>query len=265
MPAEMIARDRTSLLIGPRRLIVGKGTGEESDRPFQFRQVFVDGSLQDRVRSVEVAMGEMIAHAGDLAPGNGWLRGEQVVWQCLDRLAYLQQPDPNGIEDKAVGKGAALQVGTDRVDGGLDIRQPLALSVAHSVTRSCSILARTPGLRSCAGIKSTRAPSMASMSAWTRPNPNRLMPGGMSASMSTSLSARSSPRATLPNTRRFLIPRAAATPTRSCRLRHTRRPTGPASRAISGACRRRPITRSKPAASTSAARTGMEGWRFSPS
>jgi hypothetical protein len=52
-------------------------------------KVFIDGGLQDRVRGVEVAVGEVVAHAGDLPPGDRWLRGKQVIGQCFDRFADL--------------------------------------------------------------------------------------------------------------------------------------------------------------------------------
>ena len=62
----------------------------------------------------------MVAHAGDLPPRDGRLGGEQVIGECLDGFADFQEPDLGGVEDQAVGQVAALQVGADRVDGGLD-------------------------------------------------------------------------------------------------------------------------------------------------
>jgi hypothetical protein len=49
------------------------GSAASSAWTFEFGQVFVDGGLQDDVSGVEVAVGEVIAHAGDLAPWNGGL------------------------------------------------------------------------------------------------------------------------------------------------------------------------------------------------
>ncbi len=101
----------------------GSSSGSErvqgADGAFQVRRVFVDGGLQDRVSGVEVPVREMVAHAGDLPPRDGWLSSEQVVGQGLDGLADLQQSDPDGVEDQAIGQVAALQVGADRVDRGL--------------------------------------------------------------------------------------------------------------------------------------------------
>jgi hypothetical protein len=53
-------------------------------------QVLVDGGLQDGVCGVEVAVGEVVSHPGDLLPGDGWLGVEQVTGQCLDRFADFQ-------------------------------------------------------------------------------------------------------------------------------------------------------------------------------
>jgi hypothetical protein len=61
--------------------------------------------------------------------------------------------------------------------------------VGHRATRSSSARARTAGLRSLAGTRSTLAPRMAYRSAWTRPKPSRPICGGRSASRSTSLAA----------------------------------------------------------------------------
>jgi len=45
-------------------------------RAFQFRQVLIDGGLQDRVSSVEVAMSEVVTHPGDLGPRDCGLGAE---------------------------------------------------------------------------------------------------------------------------------------------------------------------------------------------
>ena len=42
-------------------------------------QVFVHGGLQDGVGGVEVAVGEVVAHAGDLPPWDRGLGGQQVI------------------------------------------------------------------------------------------------------------------------------------------------------------------------------------------
>jgi hypothetical protein len=88
------------------------------DGAFEVGQVFVHGGLQDRVCGIEVAVGEVVAHTGDLPPRDRRLGGQQIVRQCFNSLADLQQADADGVEDQPVGQIAALQVGTDRVDRG---------------------------------------------------------------------------------------------------------------------------------------------------
>src|SRR5260370_26014213 len=133
----------------------------------------------------------------------------------------------DGVEYQAVGQVTSSQVGADDIDGCLSVGQSLPFPVGHSATRSCSARARTAGFRSLAGARSILVPRMASSSAWTRPSPSRPMSGGKSTSRSTSLSGRSSPRATLPKTRRLVTSWAAAAATRSRRFRLTCRPAGP--------------------------------------
>jgi len=70
-----------------RAVLVGQGLGERVDGAFEFGQVVVDGGLQDRVSGVEVAVGQVIAHAGDLAPGDAGLGVEQLGGQGFDGFA----------------------------------------------------------------------------------------------------------------------------------------------------------------------------------
>ena len=80
------------------------------DGAFEVGQVFVNGGLQDGVGGVEVAVGEVVAHAGDLPPRDRWLGGEQIVRQRFNSLSDLQQADADGVKDQSVGQVAALQV-----------------------------------------------------------------------------------------------------------------------------------------------------------
>ena len=88
------------------------------DGAFEVGQVVVNGGLQYRVCGIEVPMGEVVANTGDLPPRDRRLGGQQIVRQCFNSLADLQQADADGVEDQPVGQIAALQVGTDRVDRG---------------------------------------------------------------------------------------------------------------------------------------------------
>jgi len=52
---------------------------QRPDGAFQRGEIVVDSSLQDRMSGVEVAMCEVISHAGNLPPGNGRLGGKYVL------------------------------------------------------------------------------------------------------------------------------------------------------------------------------------------
>ena len=108
-----------------RLVFLGQGFYHRPDSALEFGQVIVDSRLQDPVSGVEVAVGQVIAHAGDLAPWDGGLGIEQFCRQSLHGLSDFQQPDPDRIEDQAIGQIAALQVGADCVDRGLDVGQAL--------------------------------------------------------------------------------------------------------------------------------------------
>jgi hypothetical protein len=110
-------------------VLVGQELGQRADGTFELGQVLVGGSLQDRMSGIKVAVGQVIAHAGDLVPRDAGLSVEQFGGQGLDGLADFQQPDPDRVEDQAVRQPSALQVGADRVDRGLDVGQPLPLPV----------------------------------------------------------------------------------------------------------------------------------------
>src|SRR5262249_51233479 len=60
-----------------------EGLVQGLDGLLEIGQVFVRRGLQDGVASVEVPVGEVITHAGDLPPGDGWLSAEQVVRDAL--------------------------------------------------------------------------------------------------------------------------------------------------------------------------------------
>ena len=49
---------------------------ESVDRGQEVGQVVVDGGLVDGVGGVEVAVGEVVAHPGDLVTGDAWFGGQ---------------------------------------------------------------------------------------------------------------------------------------------------------------------------------------------
>jgi hypothetical protein len=54
-------------------LLNRQGLRQRLNSAFQFGQVIVDGSLQDRVVGVEVTVSQVIAQARDLSPWDGGL------------------------------------------------------------------------------------------------------------------------------------------------------------------------------------------------
>jgi hypothetical protein len=86
-----------------RLVLVGQDLGQRADGAFELGQVVIDSRLQDRMSGVKVAVGQVIAHAGDLTPRDAGLSAEQLRRQDLDGLADFQQSDPDRIEDQAVG------------------------------------------------------------------------------------------------------------------------------------------------------------------
>lgn len=137
--------------------------------------------------------------------------------------------------------------------------EALRVAIAQSATCSAAARAATAGLRSPAGTRSTFASRMCSRSSRALPSPTSPSPAGMSARRSTSLSSRSSPLATLPKTRRLVMPWTAAASTSFRRRWRTLRPSGPVSRSIG---RGRTLTsRSKPVAATRAASVDKAGCR----
>lgn len=135
----------------------------------------------------------------------------------------LQQPDPDRVEDQPVGQISTRRVGADGGDCGQYVLQTLGLAVRHSGTTPAAMRRETSDLSPSAGTRSMVEPSTDSSASRARPRRIRLVPGGKSASRSRSLPGRSSPRATLPNTRSPVRPCAAAVSTRRLRLRRTRR------------------------------------------
>jgi hypothetical protein len=65
------------------RGLVAQALAQPIDRLLQVGQIMVDGGLQDRVGCVEVAVSQVIAHAGDLAPGDRRFSVEQVAGSAL--------------------------------------------------------------------------------------------------------------------------------------------------------------------------------------
>jgi hypothetical protein len=125
------------------------------DSALEFGQILVDGGLHDRVCGIEVAVGEVVAHAAICRHGiDGW--GASRSSGSALSASPVSSRRMRTASKISLRQVATLRARADRVDRSLDIGQPLVLPVAHSAIRSGSIRSRTPGLRSAAGIRSTR-------------------------------------------------------------------------------------------------------------
>ena len=111
-------------------------------------KLLADGGSEDDMRDVEVAVGEPVAHPGDLHPRKGWLAGEQLRWEGFHRFVDLDEADSYSVEDQHVMKVAALEMGAD---GGDNVFEALTVPAAQSGPTSARTSAATPGLRSPAG------------------------------------------------------------------------------------------------------------------
>ena len=61
-------------------------------------QVLGNSSLHDCMGSVEVPVGEVVTHAGDVDPRDGWFSREQVGIDGFDCFADLDQPNSDGVK-----------------------------------------------------------------------------------------------------------------------------------------------------------------------
>src|SRR5215217_2769524 len=147
---------------------------------------------------------------GDVDPGNVWFVGEEFGVDCLDGFADFDEPDSDGVEDQSVGEIAATQMVGDRVGGGQDIGESLAVVAAHNVTASARTAWAMLGLSVAAGTTSTSTLSRSDSCRRRPASPTRLTPSSRSTRRSMSLVSVSWPLATLPNTRTLCAPRCSA-------------------------------------------------------
>ena len=117
------------------------------------------------MRGVEVAVGEVVPHAGDLRPRQGRLRGQEPLGEGLDRLANFDQTNPHSVEDDPVMEIAGFKMSPNSIDGGNNVLKTLTFPAAQIGTASASTSKANCGLRSPAGTRSTGAPSRRSSSA----------------------------------------------------------------------------------------------------
>ena len=65
-------------------------------------EVMFDDVLHDRVVGVEVAMRQVVPHAGDLLPRHSRCAVQELRVDALDRFADLDEADANSVVDHAV-------------------------------------------------------------------------------------------------------------------------------------------------------------------
>ena len=141
------------------------------------------------MRGVEVAVREQVTQARDVGLGDLVFGCQEVFWERFDRLADLDETNPDGIKHQAVAEVATLQMRSDRVDRGGDVLESLSVVPAQSLTMSRMTSCRTPSLSETAGTRSTPASRSRSSSPRKATRANRPVSSWRSTSMSMSLSA----------------------------------------------------------------------------
>ena len=140
------------------------------------------------MRGVEVAVREQVTQARDVGLGDLVFGCQEVFWERLDRLADLDETNPDGIKHQAVAEVATLQMCSDRVDRGADVLESLPVVPAQRVTMSRRTSCRTPSLSETAGTRSTPASSSPSSSPRKATRANKPVSLLRSTSRSMSLS-----------------------------------------------------------------------------
>jgi len=146
----------------------------------------------------------------DVTPGDLGLLGENLGGDVLDGFTDLDEPDTHGVEDQSVMEVTPAEVRRYGLGRGDDVFEALVLTSAHSGTASCRTCSRSRGFSPSAGTTSTATPSSSVSSRSSPMSSSSPTPSSRSTSRSTSLEGPSSPRATLPKTRRLCARRRAA-------------------------------------------------------
>lgn len=73
------------------------------------------------VLSVEVVVGQVVAHPGNVAPRQTRFPRQQWFGERLHRLADLGEPNPHGVVDQPVGQVASPEVAADGGDRVKDV------------------------------------------------------------------------------------------------------------------------------------------------
>ena len=128
---------------------------QSSDRCGRGRKIRVDRRLHDGVGRIEIAVGELVPHAGDVDPGDVRLSVKELRSEPLHRFAYLDQPESDGIEHETVVERPPLQMVGDRRKGVSNVGEPFVIISTHKGMDSASARALTRGRTLSDGITST--------------------------------------------------------------------------------------------------------------
>ena len=107
------------------------------------------------MRRIEVPMGELVTHAGDVDPWDLRLVVVEVRADSFDGFTDLNQAKPDGIEYQAVIERSSVHVDRDCRKRIGDVCKPLLVMSTHSGTDSESAAAFTVGRMLSAGTTST--------------------------------------------------------------------------------------------------------------
>ena len=87
---------------GPLGSVLGGVIEQRTGCSFKLWYVVFDRRGDNRVRSIEVSMGQAVSHARDLGPRQVGLIGEEVGRKRLHGFADLYQPYANRVEDQRI-------------------------------------------------------------------------------------------------------------------------------------------------------------------
>src|SRR5450755_4998179 len=120
--------------IGARRRRVDQAGPSRFNGRRELRNIGPDGLAHDCVRCIEVAMGKLVSHRRDVAPGDLRLARKQAFVDVLNRLTDLDESGAYSVENESVGQrstGDVLIDGGDRVE---DVEQTVSIAAAQSGT-----------------------------------------------------------------------------------------------------------------------------------
>ena len=111
---------------------------EASDCCDERWQIVLYGRPHDGVCGVEVAVGQVVAHPGDVDPRDVWFSIQQLRGDRPNGLADLDEPNPDRIEHQPVVDRSTTKMVVNRGDRRQDVLEPLIVAPAHNEMASAS-------------------------------------------------------------------------------------------------------------------------------